>query len=181
MLLALATAAWSGMAGAVRFMDETTGPPVATNVAGFPEVLGPEATEPEHAGNFVGPLPEYMPTVPGRPLPSVFRGGPCPAVEWIATAPAATAAALIQRIAAWRWLPCDARLQQRAHSSACDVLADVEVNNHAQLAANRAVVADTVANVADASSCGRGYETIGRRCPTKSHRCRRVPQHHPVG
>ena len=31
------------------------------------EVLGPEATEPEHAGNFVGPLPEYMLTFPGSP------------------------------------------------------------------------------------------------------------------
>jgi hypothetical protein len=69
-LLALATAAWPGMAGAVRFMDETTGPPVGTTVDGFHEVLGPEATEPEHAGNFVDPLPEYMPTLPGRPCPS---------------------------------------------------------------------------------------------------------------
>jgi hypothetical protein len=58
------------MAGAVRFMDETTGPPVGTTRDGFQQVLGPEATEPEHAGNFVGPLPEYMPTVPGRPCPS---------------------------------------------------------------------------------------------------------------
>ena len=69
-LLALATAAWPGIAGAVRFMDETTGPPVGTTAAGFPEVLGPEATGAEHAGDFVGPLPEYMPTLPGRRCPS---------------------------------------------------------------------------------------------------------------
>ena len=74
-LLALATAAWPGMAGAVEFMDQTTGPPVGTTTDGFREVLGPEATEPEHAGDFVGPLPEYMPTLPGRPCPS------CSAVE----------------------------------------------------------------------------------------------------
>lgn len=73
-LLALATAAWPGVAGAVRFMDETTGPPVATNGAGFAEVLGPEATMPEHAGDFVGPLPEYMPTVPGQPCPRCSAG-----------------------------------------------------------------------------------------------------------
>jgi len=69
-LLALATAAWPGMAGAVRFTEETTGPPVGTEIDGFVEVLGPEATEPEHAGDFVGPLPEYMPTLPDRPCPS---------------------------------------------------------------------------------------------------------------
>jgi hypothetical protein len=69
-LLALATAAWPGMAGAVEFMDQTTGPPVGTDISGFTEVLGPEATEPEHAGNFVGPLPEYMPSLPGTPCPS---------------------------------------------------------------------------------------------------------------
>ena len=67
MLLALAIASWPGVAGAVRFMDETTGPPVGTERDGFVEVLGPEATEPEHAGDFVGPLPEYMPTSPGSP------------------------------------------------------------------------------------------------------------------
>ena len=69
-LLALATAAWPGMAGAVEFTDQTTGPPVGTEIDGFQEVLGPEATEPEHAGDFVGPLPEYMPTLPGRACPS---------------------------------------------------------------------------------------------------------------
>jgi len=67
MLLALAVAAWPGVAGAVRFMDQTTGPPVGTEIDGFAEVLGPEATEPEHAGNFAGPLPEYMQTPPGSP------------------------------------------------------------------------------------------------------------------
>jgi len=70
MLLALAVAAWPGVAGAVRFMDETTGPPVGTTNDGFREVLGPEATEPEHEGDFKGPLPEYMPTSPGSPCPS---------------------------------------------------------------------------------------------------------------
>jgi hypothetical protein len=69
-LLALATAAWPGIAGAVEFTDQTTGPPVGTDISGFTEVLGPEATEPEHAGDFVGPLPEYMPSLPGRPCPS---------------------------------------------------------------------------------------------------------------
>jgi len=69
MLLALAVAAWPGVAGAVRFMDETTGPPVGTTNDGFREVLGPEATGGAHAGDFVGPLPEYMPTLPGRPCP----------------------------------------------------------------------------------------------------------------
>lgn len=69
-LLALAMAAWPGMAGAARFMDQTTGPPVGTERDGFTEVLGPEATEPEHAGDFVDPLPEYMPPYPGRPCPS---------------------------------------------------------------------------------------------------------------
>jgi len=69
LLLALA-AGWPGVAGAVRFMDETTGPPVGTDIAGFPEVLGPSATEPEHAGQFVGPLPEYMPVQPGTPCPT---------------------------------------------------------------------------------------------------------------
>lgn len=69
-LLALATAAWPATAGAVRFMDQTTGPPVGTTIDGFTEVLGPEATEPEHAGDFVEPLPEYMPPFPGRPCPS---------------------------------------------------------------------------------------------------------------
>ena len=48
-------------------MDETTGPPVGTEIDGFVEVLGPEATEPEHAGDFVGPLPEYMQPAPGSP------------------------------------------------------------------------------------------------------------------
>jgi len=67
MLFALAVASWPGVAGAVRFMDETTGPPVGTEIDGFVEVLGPEATEPEHAGNFVGPLPEYMQPPPGSP------------------------------------------------------------------------------------------------------------------
>ncbi len=70
MLLALTVASWPGVAGAVRFMDETTGPPVGTTVDGSRQVLGPEATEPAHAGDFVGPLPEYMPTLPGRPCPS---------------------------------------------------------------------------------------------------------------
>jgi hypothetical protein len=69
MLLALAVAAWPGVAGAVRFMDEKTGPPMGTERDGFVEVLGPEATEPEHAGDFMGPLPEYMPTSPGSPCP----------------------------------------------------------------------------------------------------------------
>ena len=69
LLLAAGAAAWPGVAGAVRFMDQTTGPPVGNDVAGFPEVLGPSATEPEHAGEFVGPLPEYMPPLPGRPCP----------------------------------------------------------------------------------------------------------------
>ena len=67
MLLVLATAAWPGMAGAVEFMNQTTAPPVGTTVDGFQQVLGPEATDAEHAGDFVGPLPEYMPTLPGRP------------------------------------------------------------------------------------------------------------------
>jgi len=58
------------MAGAVRFMDETTGPPLATNNAALLEVRGPEATEPEHTANFVGPLPEYMQTPAGRLCPS---------------------------------------------------------------------------------------------------------------
>jgi len=35
MLLALAVAAWPGVAGAVRFMDETSGPPVGTEIDGF--------------------------------------------------------------------------------------------------------------------------------------------------
>ena len=70
MLLALAIASWPGVAGAVRFMDETTGPPVGTQRDGFREVLGPEATGGAHSGDFVGPLPEYMPTLPGRPCPS---------------------------------------------------------------------------------------------------------------
>ena len=69
MLLALAVAAWPGAAGAVRFVGETTGPPVGTTNDGFREVLGPEATGGAHAGDFVGPLPEYMPTNPGRPCP----------------------------------------------------------------------------------------------------------------
>jgi len=73
-LLGLAVAAWPGVAGAVRFMDETTGPPVGTTVDGFQEVLGPSATEPEHAGNFVDPLPEYMPPLPGRPCPTCTAG-----------------------------------------------------------------------------------------------------------
>ena len=68
-LLVLATAAWPGVAGAVRFVGETTGPPVGTTNDGFREVLGPEATGGAHAGDFVGPLPEYMPTNPGRPCP----------------------------------------------------------------------------------------------------------------
>jgi len=67
MLLGLAVAAWPGVAGAVRFMDQTAGPPVGTESDGFVEVLGPEATEPEHAGDFVGPLPEYMQAPPGSP------------------------------------------------------------------------------------------------------------------
>ncbi|HUN44433.1 MAG TPA: hypothetical protein VMU81_29420 [Acetobacteraceae bacterium] len=70
LLLAAGVAAWPGVAGAVRFMDETTGPPVGNDVAGFPEVLGPSATDASHAGEFVGPLPEYMPPLPGRPCPS---------------------------------------------------------------------------------------------------------------
>lgn len=65
-LLALATASCSGL----EFTGQTTGAPLGTTRDGFVEVLGPEATEPEHAGDFVDPLPEYMPTLPGRPCPS---------------------------------------------------------------------------------------------------------------
>jgi len=75
-LLALAVAAWPGVAGAVRFMDETTGPPVGTTVDGFSEVLGPGATAAAHAGEFVGPLPEYMPPLPGRPCPTCSASRP---------------------------------------------------------------------------------------------------------
>jgi hypothetical protein len=61
------------MAGVVRFTGETTGPSVGTTINGFHEVLGPGATDTEHAGDFVGPQPEYMPTLPGRPCHRVPR------------------------------------------------------------------------------------------------------------
>lgn len=73
MLLVVATA-WPGAAGAMRIMGETGGPPVGTTINGFYQVLGPESTEPEHAGDFVDPLPEYMPTMPGRTCPTCVAG-----------------------------------------------------------------------------------------------------------
>ncbi len=58
-LLVLAVAAWPRVAGAARFPSETgAGPPVGTTIDGFREVLGPSATEPEHAGEFVHPWTE---------------------------------------------------------------------------------------------------------------------------
>jgi hypothetical protein len=98
-LLPLATAAGPGMAGAVEFMDQTTAPPVGTTTDDFREVLGPEATEPEHAGDFVGPLPDTC-HASRSPLHIVFRRGARPGVGWISTAGTATTAALIPYITA---------------------------------------------------------------------------------
>ena len=67
-LLALAMAAWPGVAGAARFPPEAPGPPVGTTIDGFSEVLGPSATEPEHAGEFAHPwtAPSCKTCPPGR-------------------------------------------------------------------------------------------------------------------
>ncbi|HUB11416.1 MAG TPA: hypothetical protein VMB34_05620 [Acetobacteraceae bacterium] len=69
LLLVIVAAAWPGSAGAVRFIGEAPGPPVGTTIDGFTEVLGPSATEPEHAGEFGNPagLPVCIDCPPAAP------------------------------------------------------------------------------------------------------------------
>ena len=71
LILALAAAAWPVTAGAVRFMDESGPQTTGTIIDGFPEVLGPSGTEPEHAGQFIHPPA-------GPPIPVSPAAGPQP-------------------------------------------------------------------------------------------------------
>lgn len=65
LLLLLATfAAAPSLATAARLPPEAEGPPVGTTIEGFDEVLGPMATEPGHAEQFVEPRPEPCPSCP---------------------------------------------------------------------------------------------------------------------
>jgi hypothetical protein len=78
MLLVVAVAIWPALASAARLQAEAPGPPAGTTIDGFNQVMGPSATEPEHAGEFVQPRPE--------PCPSCSRTPP----QSAAAAPAAS-------------------------------------------------------------------------------------------
>lgn len=73
LLLAVAIATCASMATAAR-LTESPGPPVGTTIDGFNEVMGPSATEPEHAGEFVKPRFEPCPSCP-QPAPAGSRPG----------------------------------------------------------------------------------------------------------
>ena len=68
-LLIVVMAAWPGLAIAARFIGETPPTPVGTSIDGFKQVMGPAATEPEHAGDFVSPA-AHANGPPSPPHPS---------------------------------------------------------------------------------------------------------------
>jgi hypothetical protein len=87
LLLLVTIVLWPARGAAARLEEVSPGPSVGTTIDGFNQVMGPSATEPEHAGIFVNPRPVPCPSCP----PVVAPPANAPPANPRATGPSASA------------------------------------------------------------------------------------------